>query len=578
MKHLGTMVIAITASLFFSAVATAGISALPDVSGDNQPDIASRANAAAPRTVDIISGADGSTVRSINFLSSTWSIIDHETLLDGNGDNIADDPAVAVLGRNSTNGKIRVQLKYAQDGSTVRTPMNFFAGGSTPVEDWTPLAVGIVEDSNGDGNSSDRGVLVLASKNAGTRIVAELRLVSNNDLAGRWNFFGTGFTPIAIVGVNPAGGNPKVAVAATNNNNGQTLIQQRRIDNGTKTNIFGYGPNVVVTDMTVLPDINNNGTANDPGYVLIGLDSRNGNRLRVRNASNGNRVVDGFIINADWTSTSVAILEDLNGNNRPEFAALSEQSVTGVIRIRDLNSNNTIDTFTVDIGQIPLVGSWREASGFADVLGIAFFEDGTYLHVEYIAGETDDFGMEWGTFTRDPITGQIVVNVIFDANGDIGLSDFDSQNNPPFLYVNDAGGGDAAVTIDENGNGNIDDSLTFVREPQDGLIGTWVNNETENELLLFHFMSDNTYIHAEYDDNPGNEINGMEWGTWSRNNSTGELTVTQTFDENGDTGLTDFANTSARVFASVNGDVLTLSFDEDGNGSIDGSLDFDRAF
>ncbi|KZY86799.1 hypothetical protein A3742_27785 [Oleiphilus sp. HI0071] len=70
----------------------------------------------------------------------------------------------------------------------------------------------------------------------------------------------------------------------------------------------------------------------------------------------------------------------------------------------------------------------------------------------------------------------------------------------------------------------------------------------------------------------------MEWGTYTRNNSTGELTVTQIFDGNGDTGLTDAANGLTTLFAQVSGDVLTLQFDDNLNGTIeDGeSLDFQR--
>lgn len=74
-----------------------------------------------------------------------------------------------------------------------------------------------------------------------------------------------------------------------------------------------------------------------------------------------------------------------------------------------------------------------------------------------------------------------------------------------------------------------------------------------------------------------NEHSGMEWGTYTRNSETGLLTVTQIFDNNSDTGLTDFVGQTT-LFAQVSGDVLTLQFDDNDNGTIDTdeSLDFQR--
>ncbi len=65
----------------------------------------------------------------------------------------------------------------------------------------------------------------------------------------------------------------------------------------------------------------------------------------------------------------------------------------------------------------------------------------------------------------------------------------------------------------------------------------------------------------------------MEWGTWERNRETGQMTVTQTFDENGDTGLTDFvASGPASLSLEIGTDSLVASFDEDKNGEVDGTM------
>ncbi|MFC1681985.1 hypothetical protein ACFL1S_09520 [Pseudomonadota bacterium] len=58
------------------------------------------------------------------------------------------------------------------------------------------------------------------------------------------------------------------------------------------------------------------------------------------------------------------------------------------------------------------------------------------------------------------------------------------------------------------------------------------------------------------------ETSCMEWGTYSRDEGTGQLTVTQVFDANGDTGLNDAALGLTNLFAQVSGDTLTLEFSD----------------
>jgi hypothetical protein len=72
----------------------------------------------------------------------------------------------------------------------------------------------------------------------------------------------------------------------------------------------------------------------------------------------------------------------------------------------------------------------------------------------------------------------------------------------------------------------------------------------------------------------------MEWGTYTRDASTRKMTVTQIFDNNGDTGFNDFNSGAIDFFAQLNDDMLTLQFDDSNDGSIgsDESLKANRAF
>ena len=91
----------------------------------------------------------------------------------------------------------------------------------------------------------------------------------------------------------------------------------------------------------------------------------------------------------------------------------------------------------------------------------------------------------------------------------------------------------------------------------EGILGTWVSTTTSAELLTISFFDDDTYFFAEIDrDNP-ELMSGMELGTYARDESTGLLTVTQTFDNNGSAGLTDFVGIGAPdVFAEYLGRYL----------------------
>ena len=65
----------------------------------------------------------------------------------------------------------------------------------------------------------------------------------------------------------------------------------------------------------------------------------------------------------------------------------------------------------------------------------------------------------------------------------------------------------------------------------------------------------------------------MEWGDYSIN-SLGVLTTSQRYDGNGESGFSDPISRNIKVM----GNILTLEFDDNGNGMIDSgeSLNFQR--
>lgn len=231
-------------------------------------------------------------------------------------------------------------------------------------------------------------------------------------------------------------------------------------------------------------------------------------------------------------------------------------------------------------------GVWTTDVTDNDLLAFVFFADGTYVHLEVdeqapLDEPNEPSGMEWGTYERNAETGQLTVDQTFDGNGSTGLTDF--VDGPVTLFAQ-VSGDVLTLQFDDDQSGSIDEgeSLDFSRTASDGLQGVWTTDATDNDFLAFIFFADGTYVHMEVDeqapiDEP-NEPSGMEWGTYQRNSDTGQLTVDQTFDGNDTTGLNDFVDGSISVFAQVSGDVLTLQFDDNDNGTIDEgeSLDFQR--
>lgn len=91
------------------------------------------------------------------------------------------------------------------------------------------------------------------------------------------------------------------------------------------------------------------------------------------------------------------------------------------------------------------------------------------------------------------------------------------------------------------------------------IVGTWVTGTTDSTLLTFMFFEDGTYTQMEFSEGKHTQKNGMEWGSYTKNNETGLLTTKQKFDSNGVAGLSDIAT----VTAQVAGDALTLIVQKD---------------
>lgn len=99
------------------------------------------------------------------------------------------------------------------------------------------------------------------------------------------------------------------------------------------------------------------------------------------------------------------------------------------------------------------------------------------------------------------------------------------------------------------------------------IVGMWSSDDAGNDLSVIVFTDDGNYVQTQVNASrsKSDPENGMESGTYSIDSKTGKLTATPIFDKNGNAGLSDAPNPSAKV---VNGKLI-LEVDENGNGVIE---------
>ncbi|KZZ17134.1 hypothetical protein A3751_12655, partial [Oleiphilus sp. HI0080] len=307
------------------------------------------------------------------------------------------------------------------------------------------------------------------------------------------------------------------------------------------------------------------------------------NGITITETAKNNATQVNFDVSVSDFSSSAAVTTFIANSGSVNTTLISESEAIAHFE------GTLIDEGEVFVPSNSIAGVWVNEETTNELLAFVFFEDGTYVHMEIdeVAPLNPDnpnevSGMEWGTYSIDPETRELTASITFDGNFDTGLTDSIGQVDI-FARVD---GNTLTIQVDDNDSGTIEEgeATDFTRSSNAGILGAWTNTETTNELLAFVFFDNGTYAHLEIDEvaplNPENpnEVSGMEWGTYSINPQTGELTASITFDGNDDTGLTDSIG-QVDIFAQVAGDTLTIEVDDNNNGSIseDEQFNFERA-
>lgn len=187
-----------------------------------------------------------------------------------------------------------------------------------------------------------------------------------------------------------------------------------------------------------------------------------------------------------------------------------------------------------------IIGTWYTQSTENDFLAFTFFDNGIYAHAEVDFDHPfETSGLEVGRYSRDEMSGELTIEeIIFNENNDIGLSDLGSAR----IYAN-VSQNILNLTIDEDNNGSIDESIEFEREQNGGLLGTWRNLDDFADLRYVSFINETEYLLVNYDpNNPNGFIGGMEWGNYTYDSDTHRLITSVLFNSDEEFGLSPFQN------------------------------------
>lgn len=215
-----------------------------------------------------------------------------------------------------------------------------------------------------------------------------------------------------------------------------------------------------------------------------------------------------------------------------------------------------------------IVGMWNsDDTADGELSTIIFMDDGTYIQAQVDSSQLTsepENGLELGNYSVSSTEGKLTATPIFDKNGTSGLSD-------SVIRYAQISNGRLTLKVDENGNGVIDsnESYRFSETKSEGILGPWDFDDTDdNELIGLAFLENGTYIQVQIDEDGSvnNSENGMEWGNYTVDAVTSQLSTTIIYDDNAGTGLSEPRTRYARV---TNDTSLNIEVDDNQDNIID---------
>jgi hypothetical protein len=304
--------------------------AVTDISGDTVPDIAvlSQRNGKRPR-VRYYSGANRKKFAQVAYLSSAWAGVAAATLADGNQDGVANDPAVAVLGRRISNDRLSVQVRLAAGGAEIGR-INFLNNR------WTPVDVVVIDDADGDGVSDDTAIGVLGlnpAQGSQKQTTLQVRRLSDGSVLREVYYNNNNWTPLAAGAVQRPGRSPLLAVLAEKNSSKEIRVQARVLSDGSLQRKTFLSAPWRGRDLAILKDTNGDSVFNDASYMVLAVNPGSGlNRVQVR-GTGGTLVKNLLVMNDQWQARRILGSDDISGNLVEELGVLGNRISDGKARL-----------------------------------------------------------------------------------------------------------------------------------------------------------------------------------------------------------------------------------------------------
>ena len=321
------------------------VTTFSDVTSDGLPDVSVITSdyASRPR-ITVFSGANGSVHATVNFINTGWQGLALSTVRDANQDTTADDPAIAMLTVNKTSRKIRVETRRVDTGEFISS-IQFLN------ENWRAVDVVVVDDLNGDGNTDDTAIAVLSERISDGRIQLQLRNFADGVLISNTVYLNARWTPIAAAVVNrspmaPIGTlAPLIGVIAHNGENNKRTMQSRIAGSGAfDQNVKFLGATWDYLDVSVNPDADGDGAANDPVWAVLAIrPSDNVLRVQSKFVADGSFDDNIVILNSNWEGFRLDVANDISGNVSGEMVVSAIRRADGQrrIHVKDYNSGAT---------------------------------------------------------------------------------------------------------------------------------------------------------------------------------------------------------------------------------------------
>jgi hypothetical protein len=249
---------------------------------------------------------------------------------------------------------------------------------------------------------------------------------------------------------------------------------------------------------------------------------------------------DSVINRSDYDSDSRHILFVKHEGfvRRGSHLSPGEIAEAGMLLLNGVAKDNLLQAMNY---KGPQVGSWIDE----DNAVITFIDNRRYAITNLNEDHCGD-GVEVGYYQLK--NGRLHADAVVDVNEGCGIA------NP-----------EDNLTIEINGNTltafDGQDYYLQTRLQNNGIVGTWINIESEYNGVILSILPNNKFLFSQY--GPSNEDGrtGYETGTYTWNSGTNLFVPTVGIDRNGEWGL---SHPRGDIEIAVDGDTLTLRIEAEG--------------